>query len=385
MDKGYFDWLYFDQETISNSGLRICVETYNKVIAGQTRKLSETKALYKKTTGLDFTASRQHYVKVFSQSDFTIKIPLTKKGSLSFNKDLWPYLKDDTIRGIMSDMSEAKHFVSHYGKNFVGFMKHRDNKVFLHPKFHDGITYRLLTSRPALLNLPKVAGGIRECIIPNNDGDVIISADFSSQEYKILADISGDKKLIDSMNSGLDIHNYAKEATGMATRSIAKTFNFAIIYGAGDSTIAKQTGLSLSEVKDMRGKLAKVMPDVFSFRRRVKAFSGKFGYIINAYGRKIKTPEYKDYAGLNYFIQSTGADILRLSIKTMYKLYSDEMTKDGVQILLQEYDSLIVSVPEKLKEKWAGIIKETMINSYRPRNGLKMGVDIEYKYKNLLR
>ncbi len=383
MDKGLFDWLYYDQQTLGDSGLRICVDTYNNLISSKKKSLAYFKEKYKNKTGLAFISSAKHFMQVFSDKDFTIEIPKNKSGSLSFSKGLWPKLKDEEMRTIMQGLIDSKYFISLYGNKFVEFMKHRDGKVFIHPRFHDGVTKRLLTKQPNLLNLPKVAGSIRECIIPNNEGDIILSADYSAQEFRILADVSADRPLIDAMLGGLDIHTYTKEAVGMDSRSVAKTFNFAIVYGSGDKSISESTNIPVGDVRAMRAKMAQVMPGVFDFSEKIKAFTKKFGFIVNCFGRRLNTPPYKAYAGLNYFIQGTAADVIRLAIKNMYKFYSQEMRADGVQILLQVYDSLIISVPKGKKDKWAKILEQVMIGSYRPMNGLNMEVDIEYKYKNL--
>lgn len=258
----------------------------------------------------------------------------------------------------------------------------------IHANFNQTITAtgRLSSSNPNMQNIPirgELGKLIRQAFTPQKSGFVILAADYSQIELRILAHLSGDQKLKEAFEKEEDIHQAVADELGIS-RSAAKTVNFGVIYGLSDFGLAKQLKIKKTEA-------AKFIESYFEKYSGVKAYIDKTikeakenGYVITLLGRKrplpdINSPNYglrsfAERTAINTPVQGTAADMIKVaminiwskcrmpnpSIPSMELGTSSLGTSTECLMILQVHDELVFEVAEEAVEKAKKIIKEGM-------------------------
>lgn len=251
-------------------------------------------------------------------------------------------------------------------------------------------TGRLSSSNPNLQNIPirgEEGKRIREAFIAE-PGYLLLSADYSQVELRILAHLSCDDDLVSLFASGRDIHSetaarlFDVGPLGVTTemRRQAKTVNFGIIYGISPFGLAKQLGVSQSDAKKMIDRYMKRFPGVFQIREKLIAEAKEKGYSTTLFGRTRPIPELKsknradrefgERLAVNSPIQGSAADI----IKRAMLMADDAMRSDKVdaRLTLQVHDELVLEVAEKQVEKAREILVEAMEGAAKLKVRLKV-------------
>ena len=242
-------------------------------------------------------------------------------------------------------------------------------------------TGRLSSREPNLQNIPvrrELGAGIRR-MFTAGPGNVLVDADYSQIELRLLAHISGDETMINAFLSGEDIHTVtASQVFGVplaavtpALRSQAKAVNFGIVYG--------QSGFSLGQDLGIPVKVAQAYIDTYMEKYHgVRAYMQKtieqgkeHGYVSTLFGRRRYLPELKssnfnlrsfgERVARNMPIQGTAADVMKLAMLRVYERLGRELPE--AKLLLQVHDELIVECPEDKAEAAARILKEEMENA----------------------
>jgi len=239
-------------------------------------------------------------------------------------------------------------------------------------------TGRLSSSEPNLQNIPvrgELGRKIREAFIPE-DGWLLLSADYSQIELRILAHLSGDEVLIESFKKGEDIHartasevfGVPKEMVTPEMRRAAKVINFGIIYGMSPYGLAKELGVEQKVA-------ARYIEDYFRRHRGVKAFidqtlkeAREKGVVRTLFGRKrplpaIQSPnrnlrQFAERTAINTPIQGTAADLIKKAMVDIYRRIASE----GLQakLIIQVHDELVLEVKPEDLERTSRIVKESM-------------------------
>lgn len=254
-------------------------------------------------------------------------------------------------------------------------------------------TGRLSSSEPNLQNIPvKTPEGkkIREAFIPE-DGFLILSADYSQIELRLLAHFSEDKSLIDAFLAGSDIHTRtASEIFGISEdivspemRRLSKTINFGIIYGISPFGLAKQLGTSNSIAKSY-------IEEYFKRYKRVREYieasikeAQKKGYVETILGRRRPIPELKlkdrttrgfaERTAINTPIQGSAADIIKIAMIRIH----DRLTKGfKSRMILQVHDELLFEVHKDELEEATSTIKREMEEAWTLRVPLQVDIGI---------
>jgi DNA polymerase-1 len=259
-----------------------------------------------------------------------------------------------------------------------GFLT-KDNKIF--PVYNQNVaaTGRLSASEPNIQNIPvreDEGKEIRRIFIPLEKKQVIIKADYSQIELRIMAHFSGDKKLIHSYEEGVDIHAItASEVFGVDIKDVdqhqrraAKTINFGIIYGISPYGLAKQLSISPGEAGEYIDKFFTTFPGVKKYQEDTAASAAKRGWVetltgrrrymanINSKNRGIR--EFAERAAVNMPIQGTAADIIKKAmIEIQVWLENEELE---TKMILQVHDELVFSSPAGEKELVKKEIKRMM-------------------------
>ena len=239
-------------------------------------------------------------------------------------------------------------------------------------------TGRLSSTEPNLQNIPvrtDLGAEIRKMFIPK-PGYVLVDADYSQIELRVLAHIAGDETMQEAFRSGMDIHTVtasqvfgvAPEAVTSLQRRNAKAVNFGIVYGISEFSLAEDIGVSRHQAKAYIDNYLANYHGVRTYMKDVVAKARETGFTQTLYGRKRYIPELSssnhnvrqgaERIALNTPIQGTAADLIKLAMVRVYDAL--EKNYPDAKLLLQVHDELIVECPENLASQVAELISKEM-------------------------
>ncbi len=255
----------------------------------------------------------------------------------------------------------------------------------LHTSYNQTIaaTGRLSSIDPNLQNIPVrgegVGSEVRKAFVAA-DGYKLLSLDYSQIELRIVAHLSGDKKMQEVFKSGEDIHTKtAMEIFGVEADKVtkdmrrdAKTINFGILYGVSSFGLSSRIQeMSIGGAKDFIKKYFAAFPKVEEYLEQIKLQVREAGFVRNEIGRIRKFPEIKssqffiraaaERAAINFPIQSLAADVIKVAMINLYPEIKD--IKSEIKLLLQVHDELVFEVKEDKVDYWAKKIKPIMENA----------------------
>lgn len=239
-------------------------------------------------------------------------------------------------------------------------------------------TGRLASTNPNLQNIPirsEQGRQIRKAFVARDQNHVLMSADYSQIELRVIAELSQDPKMLESFKKGEDIHrataarvfNVTQEEVTREQRDQAKTVNFGIIYGVSAFGLAEQTGLSRSEARQLIDTYYETYPVLKNYIENqihlareqgfVETILGRRRYLKDINSRNAIVKGHAERNAINAPIQGSAADIIKIAMINLHeKLQKDFKTK----MLLQVHDELIFDVPKAELEPVQKLIKETM-------------------------
>lgn len=239
-------------------------------------------------------------------------------------------------------------------------------------------TGRISSTEPNLQNIPVRTELGRELrkFFAAAKGNMLIDADYSQIELRVLAHMANDAAMINAFNSGADIHRItASQAFGVAPeevtpemRSAAKAVNFGIVYGISAFSLGKDIGVPTRQAQAYIDGYMKTYPAIAAFMKDVVAQAAKDGFVQTMYNRRRYLPElaasnhnvrsFGERVARNMPIQGTAADIIKLAMVRVY----DRLKKDypEARLIMQVHDELIVEAPEAQAEGISAVLKEEM-------------------------
>ncbi|MDN5897761.1 MAG: DNA polymerase I [Psychrobacter sp.] len=248
----------------------------------------------------------------------------------------------------------------------------------VHTSYHQALTStgRLSSTDPNLQNIPiRTATGrlIRQAFIAP-EGRVILAADYSQIELRLMAHFSGDKNLTDAFNEGLDIHAAtAAEVLGKDVAEVtsterrnAKAINFGLLYGMSAFGLAKQLQMSRGEAQDYIDMYFERYPGVKDYMINTRASAHEQGYVETILGRKLYTPDIThsnrmvkqgaERAAINAPLQGSAADLIKLAMIAVDKV----LPKEQAKMLLQVHDELVFEVDADKVDEISQLITDAM-------------------------
>ena len=239
-------------------------------------------------------------------------------------------------------------------------------------------TGRLSSKEPNLQNIPvrtDLGAEIRKMFVPKA-GCVLVDADYSQIELRVLAHIAGDKVMCDAFTNGLDIHTATasqvfgvpmEEVTSLQRRH-AKAVNFGIVYGISEFSLAEDIGVSRWEAKEYIDNYKATYYGIKKYMEDVVVSARESGYTETMFGRKRYIPELKasnfnvrsgaERIALNTPIQGTAADLIKLAMIRVENALNENYPE--AELLLQVHDELIVECPEEMAPQVAALISREM-------------------------
>lgn len=297
---------------------------------------------------------------------------------------------EDTLNGlaerhpIINEILEyrgVKKLLSTYIDPFPNFISPATGKI--HTTFNQALTAtgRLSSSKPNLQNIPiRTERGkeIRKAFVPSRPDGVIVSADYSQIELRIMAHLSCDSHLINAFRNGQDIHTATAarifgvplEKVTADQRRIAKTANFGIMYGISSFGLAQRLHISRAEAKKIIEDYFANFPAISSFIEDTLTSARETGYVETVFGRRRYLPDINaknatvrslaERTAVNAPIQGTSADIIKLAMINVDRRIGKEGLKS--RMVLQIHDELVFdAVPEEV-EALERIVREEMEN-----------------------
>ena len=308
-----------------------------------------------------------------------LNLPSTNDGILE--------LSDNPIVKMLREYRGYEKLVSAFGDNLISKINSKTGRI--HPEFNQlgAATGRFSCNNPNFQQIPRQSENapFRSCFNPR-PGYKLVTADYSTFEMRIMADLSGDKNLIDAFKRGVDVHSHtASLMFGLELtdnfkndhpdeRFAAKSINFGLMYGRGPSSLAKQIGVSPEVGKDYMNKYFRSYPGVKGYLEKVAKEAVKQGWSTTPAGRKrwyIKPdpsdPDYTRKIGhierqaKNHPIQGTNADAIKYALVFL----SDKIKEKNVDasIILTVHDEIVCEVREDQAEDWAKTQSEEMVRA----------------------
>ena len=289
----------------------------------------------------------------------------TAKGGISTNEAVLEQLAPDypLPKIILQNRSLAK-LKSTYTDKLPEMISPKDGRVHTTYAQAVAITGRLASNNPNLQNIPirTVEGRRVRRAFTAPQGSVIVSADYSQIELRIMAHLSGDKTLITAFQNGEDVHRRtAAEVFGIAPENVspeqrryAKTINFGLIYGMGQYGLAKSLGIDNISAKNFIDRYFARYPGVAEYMQRTKEQAAAQGFVETLFGRRLYLTDIHnknanaragaERAAINAPMQGTASDLIkRAMIDVSRWLVSDDLKS---KLIMQVHDELVLEVPE---------------------------------------
>ncbi|MBW9144349.1 DNA polymerase I [Clostridium sp. CM027] len=321
-----------------------------------------------------------------------LDLPVIKKTKTGYstNAEVLEALADK--HPIITEITRYRQLTKIFSTYIEGLQAVIDTDCRIHSNFTQTVTTtgRLSSTEPNLQNIPirhEMGRAIRKVFIPHNDQCVILSADYSQIELRVLAHIAGDENLIEAFIKHCDIHTKTAsevfnvpigEVTALM-RSNAKAVNFGIVYGIGEFSLAKDLNISRKEAKAYIETYFERYPNVKKYMEDIVVEAEKnnsvttimnrrrFIYEINSTNKIVKS--FGKRLAMNTPIQGSAADIIKLAMINVF----DKLKQEGLKstLILQVHDELILNVYKDELKQVEYLVKEQM------ENVVKLSVPLE--------
>ena len=248
----------------------------------------------------------------------------------------------------------------------------------VHTSYHQALTAtgRLSSTDPNLQNIPvreEIGRQIRKAFIAPQ-GRVLLAADYSQIELRLMAHFSQDEALVDAFNHGQDVHRRtAAEVLGVALEDVtsdqrrqAKAVNFGLLYGMSEFGLTRQLGFSREESRGYIAKYFQRYPGVLDYMERTRQIAREQGFVETILGRRLYTPDIMasnkmikqaaERAAINAPLQGSAADIIKMAMIAVDQM----LPKDQAKMLLQVHDELVFEVDENIADELASKLADVM-------------------------
>lgn len=326
-----------------------------------------------------------------------LDLPVIKKTKTGYstNAEVLEKLKDK--HPIIEKITYFRQLSKIYSTYVEGLKSVIDTDGSIHSTFNQTVTTtgRLSSTEPNLQNIPikyEMGREIRRVFIPKKEGDLLISADYSQIELRVLAHISGDENMINAFNHHSDIHTKTasevfkvpvEEVTPLM-RSRAKAVNFGIVYGIGDFSLSQDLNISRKEAKEYMDIYFERYPKIKEYISKVIHEAQTKGYVLTMLNRRRYIPEANasnkivkalgERLAMNAPIQGTAADIIKLAMVNVYNKLK-ELNLNS-KLILQVHDELIINVVKGELDIVKKLLKEEMENTIKLSVPLDVDVNV---------
>lgn len=368
---------------------RVGLEEYSAELAGMEQDYTE-RIYFEAGCEFNINSPKQLGEVLFEK----LGLPAGKKTKNGYSTNADVLQKLAPYSPVVADVLEYRKVAKLRGTYGDGLLKVIEDDGCIHTVFKQTgtATGRISSAEPNLQNIPirtELGRKLRKYFIPKDNDHVLIDADYSQIELRLLAHISGDETMINAFCSGEDIHTTtASQVFGvhpeMVTpelRKRAKAVNFGIVYGIGDFSLASDLGITKKQAGEyIKGYLA-TYPDVDRYLNGAIADAREKGFSTTLFGRRRYIPElaasnkitqsFGERVAMNSPIQGSAADIIKIAMINVAKALKEENL--DARIILQVHDEIILESSRKDANRAAELLSEAM----RGAADLSVPLDIE--------
>ncbi|MFH1867438.1 MAG: DNA polymerase I [Candidatus Omnitrophota bacterium] len=369
-----------------------------KFLNGMSKKISEQLDILSKhilhLAGCEFNINSP---KQLSDVLFNrLKLPIIKRTKTGISTDvevLSRLAMEHELPKVLLEYRELSKLKSTYADALPELINPSTGKV--HTSFNQTVTAtgRLSSSEPNLQNIPiktDIGRRIRKAFVSSSNNGIILSADYSQIELRILAHLSGDDNLTDAFKRDVDIHNYtaslifncADDKIDEQMRTQAKTVNFGIVYGMSPYGLAKELKITPEVAKSFIDAYFARYPKVDDYIRSQVAFAKENGYVLTMLNRRRYIPEinsdnqnirmFAERTAINTPIQGSAADVIKMAMIHIHKELLEK--KLDSKMVLQVHDELVFDLPEKELETLTDVVRKGMEDVVRLRVPIKINI-----------
>ena len=327
-----------------------------------------------------------------------MQLKTTKKRGKSKNSTSAEVLnilaEDYEIARLILEYRKYAKLKSTYTDSLPALIDPKDNRI--HTSYNQTVTTtgRLSSSNPNLQNIPirtEEGNKIRQAFVPKDKNNyLILSADYSQVELRILAHVSGDKNLINAFNSGIDVHTITAskvfevpiDEVTKEMRYKAKAVNFGIVYGQSKYGLAKGLKITAAEADNFINKYFETYPGIKDYMHNMVELVEKQGYVETIFGRRryleneINSPnamirEFAKRAAINHPMQGSASDLIKIAMIDFAKAIKDNNLKS--RLIIQVHDELVVETAIDELD----IVKKLILESMELKQPLKVPLLID--------
>ena len=311
--------------------------------------------------------------------------PKKTKTGYSTSAEVLERLRDE--HPIIAHLLEYRRLTklkSTYVDGLLAVVDTKDNRIHTHFQQMVTATGRLSSTDPNLQNIPvrtELGRELRRMFVAPDKDHVLIDADYSQIELRVLAHISQDKHMIGAFVAGQDIHaataskvyHLPLDEITSSMRSSCKAVNFGIVYGISDFSLAQDIGVSRKEAAEFIKTYLDSYPGIENYMSTIKQTAREQGYVTTLFGRRRAVPDIDsknfnvrsaaERIAMNTPIQGTAADIIKIAMVRV----RDRLKREGLEsrLILQVHDELILEAPLREKDAAAKILTEEMENAFK--------------------
>ena len=324
-----------------------------------------------------------------------LKLTLPKGKKRSTSVQVLQELEND--HPIVALLMQYRKIAKIVGTYLDGLIPHLDENDIVHTEFNQTMatTGRLSSTNPNLQNIPtkdEEGKSLRKMFICKNENNLLLSADYSQIELRLLAHFSNDPKLVNAFKQGHDIHaftaseifNVSLDEITPQMRRIAKTVNFGIIYGISDYGLSQSLNISRAEAKQFIQKYFERYEDVKEYMEKCVEQAKQDGFVMTMFGRKRFVPElhsrnktiqkFGERVAMNTPLQGTESDIIKIAMIQIDEKLNKLNLKS--KMILQIHDELIFECPKEEIDIVSNILKEIMENIVKLNVPLTINIDV---------
>jgi len=336
-------------------------------------------------TNFNLASPKQLGTVLFEQLKLIDKPKKTKTGQYATGEEVLSYLapKHEIVRNIL-DWRQLIKLKNTYVDTLPEQVNPKTGRIHTEYMQTVAATGRLSSNNPNLQNIPiRTERGreVRKAFIAKDENHVLLAADYSQIELRIIAALSGDPSMIESFKNGEDIHkSTASKVFGVPLeevtreqRSQAKTVNFGIIYGVSAFGLSQQTDLSRSDSKNLIDTYYATYPKLKDYIQSQIDYAVEHGYVKTILGRRRYLPDIHsqnavvrsaaERNAVNAPIQGSAADIIKLAMIRIFDQLNENQL--NTKMLLQVHDELVFEVPKNELETVSQLIKREMESAYK--------------------
>ncbi|QOD59604.1 DNA polymerase I [Polaribacter haliotis] len=379
-------------------GINVNVDFLKELSVALTDDINRLEKNIYEQAGEEFNIAspKQLGIVLFENMKLVDKPKKTKTGQYKTGEDILSYLaKDHKIIRDIQEYRQYKKLQSTYVDALPNEINPKTGRI--HTQYMQAVaaTGRLSSNNPNLQNIPiRTERGreVRKAFIPRDENYVLLAADYSQIELRIIAALSQEETMINAFKNGEDIHastaakvfNVPIDEVTREQRSNAKTVNFGIIYGVSAFGLSNQTDLSRGEAKELIDTYYETYPKLKAYMSAQVDFAREHGFVetvlnrrrylkdINSQNAMVRSGAERN--AVNAPIQGSAADIIKLAMINIHKRFEEENFKS--KMLLQVHDELVFDAHKDELEIIKPIIKHEMENAFKMEVPLDVEMDI---------